>query len=267
MNLATGSRRRRSRQQAAGATIALLPGCVQRVVAPQIDDAFTATMERRKVRVARLTARCCGAIAHHLGFAAEAKTHARQVIRAFERLQQQMGIKSLAVSATGCAAHLKDYPHVSRGDAVWEPRAETFVEALRDVSELLIEPRGRAPEPFHVAFHSACSAENSLMIAGAPQEQLRKSGYEVSDVPDGFCCGSAGSYSLLQPDIADALRARKLASARSLVPDAIATGNIGCLLHLSGEDAPPLVHYIELIDWAEGGPKPHALDKRSPAAF
>jgi glycolate oxidase iron-sulfur subunit len=236
--------------------IALLKGCVQSVVAPEIDEALTRVLARRGVAAVPLEgAGCCGAVAHHLGKTAHAKAWARRVIESFS----SGNFDAIVVSATGCGAHLKELPHLFRGDAVWEPRANALAEKFRDVSELVSPKESRPARRLNVAFHSACSAQNGLRLDRRPQELLLKAGFAVHDIPEGhLCCGSAGSYSLLQPEIAGALRARKLRNIASVAPDVIATGNIGCLLHLSGT-AQPVVHYVELLDWVEGGAKPRAL--------
>jgi len=238
--------------------IALLPGCVQSAVAPAVDEALTRVLARRGIAAVPLEgAGCCGAIAHHLGKTAEAKAWARRLVESFERAAE--GFEAIAVSGTGCAAHLMELPHVFRGDAVWEPRARALAEKLRDVSELVLPRESWPPRRLKVAFHSACSAQNGLGLDRQPQELLRKAGFEVLEIPEGhLCCGSAGSYSLLQPEIAGELRARKLRNIASTDADVIATGNIGCLIHLSGA-AQPVIHYVELLDWVEGGAKPRIL--------
>lgn len=252
------ARRRRGTSFRAGAaarpSVAVLRGCVQSVVAPEIDNALSSALARRGQAAIPLAARCCGAISHHLGRTEEAKAAARRVIAAFETLENRSDISLVTISATGCAAHLEDYPHLFKGDPAWETRAGAFARKFRDVSALLAPSGAQAPKPLRVAFHSACSAENGLELGDAPKELLRRAGFEVLTIPEGhLCCGSAGSYSLLQPEIARALRTRKLENIAAVAPDVIATGNIGCLLHLSGTDAPPVVHYVELLDWAEGG--------------
>jgi glycolate oxidase iron-sulfur subunit len=183
-----------------------------------------------------------------------------RAIEAFERLSRDRPVEAVTISATGCAAHLKDYPHLFAGDPAWKARAEVFTAKAADPSRLVEPRKGWPPSALRVAFHSACSAQNALKLDGEPERLLREAGFEVLAVPEGhLCCGSAGSYSLLQPEIAGALRLRKLANIASLSPDIIATGNIGCLVQLAGADAPPIVHYAELLDWVEGGVRPQAL--------
>jgi glycolate oxidase iron-sulfur subunit len=233
--------------------IAILGGCVQAAVAPQIDRAVVRVLARRGFAPVAVEG-CCGALAHHLGRNREARGFAKRAIVAFEKYDR------VTISATGCVAHLKDYPHLFKGDLAWQRRAEAFAAKVTDLSGLVEPRKGWPPRRLRVAFHSACSAQNVLKLAGEPEELLREAGFEVLAIPEGhLCCGSAGSYSLLQPEIAGALRDRKLANIASTAPDIVATGNIGCLVHLVGPNAPPIVHYAELLDWVEGGVKPQAL--------
>jgi glycolate oxidase iron-sulfur subunit len=234
--------------------VALMPGCVQPAMAPSIDPAIRRVLARRGMGTVALEG-CCGALAHHLGRSEEAKARARTIIRGFESLGD---VELATIGATGCSAHLLDYPHLFLGDPEWEKRARAFAAKVKDFSALAT-PRPAAAK-LRVAWQAPCSMQNSLHLAGAGRALLEAAGYEVAEIPEGhLCCGSAGSYSLLQPEIAGALRARKLANARSVKPDVVATANVGCLIHLSGPDAPPIVHLAELIDWAEGGPKPALL--------
>jgi glycolate oxidase iron-sulfur subunit len=236
--------------------IAVLPGCVQSAVAPQIDEALARVVARRGAEAVLLANNCCGALAFHLGRTKEARAQAKRVIASFEK----SGAETVTISATGCGAHMKTYPDLFRGDAKWEARAKMFAAKFRDASETITPRESWPPRRLRVAYHSACSAENGLRLKGEPQELLRRAGFEVVAIPEGhLCCGSAGSYSLLQPEISAALRTRKLGNIAAVRPDVIATGNIGCLIQLTGPDTPPVVHYAELLDWVEGGAKPQAL--------
>lgn len=238
--------------------VALMPGCVQQALAPAIDQAATRVLARRGIALTNLEgAGCCGALAHHLGFRDEAKAWAKRAIAALENAGD---VEAVSVTATGCAAHLADYGHMFADEPAWRIRAEAFAAKVKDFSELA-EPRpATPPRKLRLAYQTPCSLRHGLRRAGPGEAALAAAGYEVVAVPEGhLCCGSAGSYSILQPDIASALRARKLDNIARTAPDAVASPNIGCLAHLRGPDAPPVVHPAELLDWAEGGPVPAAL--------
>ena len=244
-----------------GARIALLPGCVQQALAPDIDRAAVRVLARRGFDLVPLAAAgCCGALAHHLG--CDAKDWAKRMIQAFERADDSQAFEGVLITATGCAAHLADYPRLFADEPDWRARAERFAAKLRDFSALAGPRPAAAPQRLRVAVHHPCSLQHGLKLEGAGEAALEAAGFEVVQIPEShLCCGSAGSYSILQPELAGALRARKLDNAKSVKPDAIAAANIGCLNHLAGPDAPPLVHPAELIDWAEGGPMPAALKR------
>ena len=168
----------------------------------------------------------------------------------------------MLVTATGCGAHLKDYPHVLADEPEWKERATVFAEKVCEFSAVA-EPRvADPPRRLKIAYQAPCSLQHGLRQSGFGEAQLRAAGFEVIEIPEGhLCCGSAGSYSILQTEIANALRARKLDNIATLDVNAVASPNIGCLMHLTGPDAPPVVHPAELIDWAEGGPLPAALTR------
>ncbi len=241
--------------------VALLPGCVQAAIAPEIDRAAARVLARRGFELVPLAgAGCCGALDHHMGRLEPSKRWVRRLIEAFERAHDAERFEAVMISATGCEAHLKDCAHLFKGDPVWEPRAKAFAAMLRDFSELATPRQAWPPQPLRVAWHAACSSQNGLSLGDKPQTLLRTAGFDVVPIPEGhLCCGAGGAYSILEPEIAGALRARKLANIESLKPDAIATGNVGCLNHLAGADAPPVVHLAELIDWVEGGATPRAF--------
>ncbi len=247
--------------------VALMPGCVQKAIAPDIDAAVGRLLARRGIDLIPLAgAGCCGSLVHHLGREEEAREWARRAIVAFERAGGQSQFDAILISATGCSAHLKDLAHLFLDDEGWKNRAAAFAARMRDFSELA-EPRSDVPaKGLRVAWHAACSAQNSLKLGGESEALLTAAGFAVLPIAEGhLCCGSAGSYAILQPEISRRLRDRKLDHVRTLAPDVIATGNIGCLNQLSGPDAPPVVHLAELIDWAEGGPLPHALARTAVA--
>jgi glycolate oxidase iron-sulfur subunit len=232
--------------------ILLLKGCVQSALAPEIDEAVRRVLARRRIDAEPLSG-CCGALAYHMGNETIAKREAKRVIEDFERSKAS----ALSIGATGCSAFLKDYGRVFAGDKEWEPRARAFAEHVKDFTELAEPAKASfaAGNGLVIAYHPPCSLQHAQKIRGAGEALLKAAGFHVAEIPDShMCCGSAGSYSLLQPEIAEALRAKKLDAIRSTGAQVIASANIGCLTHLSGEW--PAVHIAELIDWAEGGPKP-----------
>ena len=238
--------------------IALMPGCVQKALAPEIDQSVTRILARRGYALVSLDgAGCCGSLVHHLGKDAEAKAWAKRAIQAFERAGPFDGVLT---TATGCSAYLKDLEHLFAGDPAWAPRAKAFAAKTRDFLDLATPVTALPSRSLRVAWQAPCSLQNGLKLADAGKALLQSAGFEVLDIPEShLCCGSAGSYSILQPEIASQLRARKLSNISSVRPDVIATANIGCLHHLSGPDAPPIVHLAELVDWAEGGATPEFL--------
>ena len=259
--------------------VLLLRGCVQRALAPSIDAAATRVLARVDMRVEPLRgAKCCGALAYHLGKTAIGKSCARRIVRAFEAASDKGEVGSVLITASGCGAFLKDYGRVFADEPEWGARAQAFASKVKDFTELAgyakraeggfsaarEEPRmqGEArPETLRnllVAYHPPCSLQHGQRIHGRGENLLTAAGFLLVPIPDAhMCCGSAGSYSVLQPEIAEALREKKMEAIRSTGANLIASGNIGCLTHLAGEI--PAVHIAELLDWAAGGPKP-ALD-------
>jgi glycolate oxidase iron-sulfur subunit len=245
--------------------IALLPGCVQRALSPEIDASARRVLARRKLNAEPLEqSGCCGALAFHMGKADLAKKYARKMIEAFEKKDTEAQFESVSMTATGCTAFLKEYSALFAGDAEWEKRAQAFTEKVRDFVEL-IEP---STEPAHeiamgdmrVAYHPPCSLQHAQKIQGRGEDLLSAAGFKLTTFADShLCCGSAGSYSLLQPEIAKELRARKLTAIKDSGATIIASANVGCISHLSGANAPHAVHIAELLDWADGGPKPAAI--------
>ncbi len=244
--------------------IALMPGCVQAALAPQIDEAVARVLARRGFELVPLEgAGCCGSLVHHLGRSEDAKDWARRAVSAFEHAGGADSFDGVLITATGCSAHLKDLEHLFLDDPLWLPRAKALADATRDFLELAQPGTPAAPRGVRIAWHAPCSSQNGLKVAGRAEALLAAAGFEVASIPEAhLCCGSAGSYSILQPEIAGALRARKLANIASVRPDIVATSNIGCLTYLAGAEAPPVIHLAELLDWAEGGPLPVALTER-----
>ena len=254
--------------------VALLNGCAQPVLAPQINEATVRLLTRHGVEVVVAKgAGCCGALTHHLGKEAAAHRSVVANVAAWSAEMEEYGgagLDAVIVNTSGCGTTVKDYGFMLREDAEWAERAARVSAAAMDVSEFMVG-HGLAPpviETGHrVAYHSACSMQHGQRLRTQPKELLAAAGFAVSEVPEGhLCCGSAGTYNLLQPEIAGRLRDRKVANIERLAPDMIAAGNIGCMTQIAGGTALPIVHTVELLDWATGGPMPAALDGRSDPA-
>ena len=175
------------------------------------------------------------------------------------------GLDGIVINASGCGTQVKDYGFMLRDDQAWTGRARAVSELARDVSEVLadLELSGKAPvAKLRVAYHAACSLQHGQKLTGEAPALLRQAGFEVLSIPEGhLCCGSAGTYNILQPELADRLKAHKLAHIQGLGADVIAAGNIGCMEQLSSSDGPPVVHTVELLDWATGGPEPKGFSR------
>jgi len=247
--------------------VALMPGCAQQVLSPQINAATIRVLTRHgcEVVVAR-DGGCCGALVHHMGRADEALAAARRNVAAWSALADDGGLDAVAINASGCGTTVKDYGFLLRDDPDWAERAARVSGLARDVSELLAEidiaPSGK-PSGLRVAYHAACSLQHGQQIRTQPKAVLAAAGFEVREVPEGhLCCGSAGTYNLLQPAIAERLRARKVANIESTGAQVVAAGNLGCIVQIASGTRLPVVHSVELIDWATGGPLPSALEGR-----
>jgi len=244
--------------------VALLAGCVNDVLAPQINTAAVRTLRRCGIEVVVAeNAGCCGSMVHHMGREHEALAQARANIDAWTALGE---IDAIVITASGCGTTVKDYGFMLRTDPAYAERAAKVSKLARDVTEYLAGlPLESAPGAagLVVAYHAACSLQHGQRITRQPKDLLAKLGFVVKDVPDGhLCCGSAGTYNIMQPDIARRLRERKVGTIERLRPDVIAAGNIGCMTQIAAGTSVPTVHTVELIDWASGGPCPPALQER-----
>jgi glycolate oxidase iron-sulfur subunit len=245
--------------------VALLTGCVQPVVAPEINEATIRLLTRHGVEVVIAAgAGCCGALTHHMGKEAPALAAARATIAAWSREIDGEGLDAIVINASGCGTTIKDYGFMFREDPLWAQRAERVSALARDVTEFLSEI-GLAPATtttgLAIAYHSACSMQHGQKITAQPKALLTAAGFTVRDVPEGhLCCGSAGTYNLLQPELAGALRERKLRNIAATRTAAVATGNIGCIAQLAPAAPVPVLHTVELLDWATGGPRPTKLN-------
>ncbi len=242
--------------------VALLVGCAQRALNTDINDATIRLLRRLgcEVVVAR-GAGCCGALTHHMGKEAEAHASAAKNIRAWMAEKRGAGLDAVVINTSGCGTTVKDYGHMfAGGDLAGD--AQSVAAMALDVSELLERiglPEG-ADQGLRVAYHAACSLQHGQQVKTAPKTLLKRAGFEVVEPADShLCCGSAGTYNLLQPEISAELKARKVKTLEARAPDVIAAGNIGCMMQIGSGTGVPVVHTVELLDWATGGPKPRAL--------
>jgi glycolate oxidase iron-sulfur subunit len=252
--------------RAARRRVALLTGCAQAVLAPDINAATIRLLNRAGVDVVLPKGEgCCGSLVHHMGREARALAQARANIDVWTREIDGGGLEAIVVTASGCGTTIKDYGFMLRDDPAYAEKAARVSALARDVTEYLtgLDLPFANPEKLVVAYHSACSMQHGQKITDAPKLLLRRAGFTVRDVPEGhICCGSAGTYNLLQPEIAGQLRARKVANIARVKPDVIATGNIGCITQIGSGTAIPIVHTAELLDWACGGPRPAPMPPR-----
>jgi glycolate oxidase iron-sulfur subunit len=240
--------------------VALLAGCAQRVLAPEINEATIRLLTRHGCEVVIAEgAGCCGALTHHLG--QDGHGFARGNIDAWTRGEPY---DAIVINASGCGTTVKDYGFMFREDPAYAARAASVAALACDVTELLTRIGLRAPTIAtgqRVAYHSACSMQHGQSLTRPPRALLTAAGFEVAEIAEGhLCCGSAGTYNLLQPVIADQLRARKLAHIEETGATIVATGNIGCITQLNLAER-PVLHTVELLDWATGGPRPAKLLK------
>ena len=241
--------------------VALLQGCAQQVLAPRINQAAISLLTRHGIEVVLVKdEQCCGALTHHLGRDDAALAFARVNIAAWLAEAERGGLDAILVTTSGCGTVIKDYGFMLREEADFAAAAAKVSALAKDITEY-VSGIDLNPAQQHgdivVAYHAACSLQHGQKITQAPKELLSKNGFVVKDVPEShLCCGSAGTYNILQPDIANKLRDRKVANIAMVKPDMIAAGNIGCMVQIAGGTSVPVVHTIELLDWATGGPRP-----------
>lgn len=249
--------------------VGLHTGCVQRVMGGRINAATLNLLTRHGCEVVvKNEAGCCGALDLHLGRETAAKTHAARVLDAWREESNPGGIEALVINTSGCGTVLKDYQHLFRGEAGRADDAGRLAALSVDVTEIM----GRLGLLSHslvaswrVAYHDACSLQHGQKITGPPRQLLQEAGFLVLDIPERhFCCGSAGTYSLLEPEIATELGRRKVRHLESTGPDIVAAGNLGCMTQMARFTRLPVVHTVELLDWATGGPCPQPLKGLEP---
>jgi glycolate oxidase iron-sulfur subunit len=243
--------------------VALMTGCAQRALNTDINDATIRLLTRLGAEVVIADGQgCCGALTHHMGKTAESHGTAAKNIRAWSREMQGEGLDAIVINTSGCGTTVKDYGHMFRNEALAE-EAKAVSGIAMDVSEVLMKlelPEGAA-KGLKIAYHAACSLQHGQQIKTYPKDLLKRAGFKVVEPADAhLCCGSAGTYNLMQPEISGQLKARKVETLEMLSPDIIAAGNIGCMMQIGSGTDVPIVHTVELLDWATGGPRPPALD-------
>lgn len=242
--------------------VALMTGCAQKALNTDINDATIRLLTRLgcEVVVAK-GAGCCGALTHHMGKTTESHATAAKNIRAWTDEMDGEGLDAIVINTSGCGTTVKDYGHMFAQDAL-AGDAQRVSGIAMDISELLTRldiPEGEA-KGLRVAYHAACSLQHGQKVKSAPKDLLKRAGFEVVEPVDShLCCGSAGTYNLMQPEISAKLKDRKVRTLEAKKPEVIAAGNIGCMMQIGSGTGVPVVHTVELLDWATGGPKPRSL--------
>jgi glycolate oxidase iron-sulfur subunit len=235
--------------------VALHVGCVQEVIAPRITTSAIRVLTRHGFEVTTIEGTgCCGSLNHHLGQTSEARRHAQALVDDIAAQEADRPFDAIVTTASGCGTTIGDY-----GFHLGDGRASAVAARTRDIADILRDvplKTSRAHRATRVAYHAACSLTHAMKQAAAAPQLLRTLGFDVAEPADTLCCGSAGVYNVLEPDIASRLQARKARALIDLKPKLVATGNIGCLAQIAAAVPVPVVHSIELIDWATGGPAP-----------
>lgn len=244
--------------------VALLTGCAQRALNTDINEATIRLLTRLGVEVVIANgAGCCGALTHHMGKTVESHAFAAKNIDAWTREAEGEELDAIVINTSGCGTTVKDYGHMFSADPAYAERAAKVANLAQDITEVLMKLdlplADGVPKP-RVGYHAACSLQHGQQIKDHPKTLLRRAGFEVAEPADAhLCCGSAGTYNLMQPEISTQLKERKVATLAAIRPEVIAAGNIGCMMQIGSAMEVPVVHTVELLDWATGGPKPPAL--------
>ena len=247
------------------ARVALLTGCVQRVISPEINEATIRLLNRHSVEVVVLPKiDCCGSLNHHLGKKDLAHNSFKKNINLWHDEYLENGLDAIISNTSGCGTTLKDYGFIFRNDKNFKKKAKKISDLTKDISEYLDEKIKlnfkKENEKYKIAYHSACSMQHGQKVHTQPKNLISKTGNEVLEIPEGhICCGSAGTYNILQQKIANQLLKDKVSNIEKVSPDFISTGNIGCMSQISNGTSIPIVHTVEVIDWFTGGPKPYKL--------
>jgi glycolate oxidase iron-sulfur subunit len=251
--------------------VAMLSGCAQKVLDPQINKATIDLLTRLGVEVVTPKGEgCCGALVHHMGREADSHAAAKQNIDAWMGEIENGGLDAIIITTSGCGTTVKDYGHMLREDKAYADKAATISALAKDITEYLatleLQP-STTGNGIRLAYHSACSMQHGQKIKDQPKNLLANAGFKVVDVPEGhLCCGSAGTYNILQSEISEQLKDRKVANIEKMKPDLIAAGNIGCITQIASGTGIPIIHTVELLNWAYGGERPvkladHSFDK------
>ena len=247
------------------ARVALLTGCVQRVISPEINESTIRLLNRHGVEVVVLPEiNCCGSLNHHLGKSKLAHESFKKNINLWYEEYLNNGLDAIISNTSGCGTTLKDYGFIFRNDADLKKKAKKISELTKDVTEYLEESLNlkfkKDDKEYKIAYHSPCSMQHGQKVHSQPINLIKQSGNKVFDIPEGhICCGSAGTYNILQQEIAKNLLKDKVKNIEKIAPDFISTGNIGCMTQISSGTNIPIVHTVEIIDWLTGGPKPYKL--------
>ena len=249
-----------------GKRVALMTGCAQRALDTDINEATIRLLTRHgcEVVIAKEMG-CCGALTHHMGKTRDSHAAAAKNITAWMAEVRGDGLDAIVINTSGCGTTVKDYGHMFRNHPLAEDAA-TVSALAKDISEVMsdLDLQPATLQNLKVAYHAACSLQHGQQIKDAPKTLLRSAGFTVLEPKDPhLCCGSAGTYNLMQPEISSKLKARKVQTLEALTPDIIAAGNIGCMMQIGDGSSIPVVHTAELLDWATGGPKPQKLRNRS----
>ncbi|PPD25749.1 MAG: glycolate oxidase iron-sulfur subunit [Hyphomicrobium sp.] len=247
------------------ARVIMLAGCAQQVLRPEINDATIRLLARRGVDVVvSAGAGCCGALQHHMGKEQDALRFVKANVDAWTKEMAKGAVDAIVINASGCGTTVKDYGHMLKDDPEYAQRAAKISGLTVDVSEFATKYDLGPPvrwSSLRIAYHSACSLQHGQRVTDEPKALLKRAGYTVVDIGEAhICCGSAGTYNILQPDLARELRDRKIRNIRNAKPDVVAAGNIGCITQLAGGMDIPIAHTVELLDWAYGGPVPRGLE-------
>ena len=244
--------------------VAILAGCAQSVLDPGINATAERLLARFKIETIKPKGEgCCGALVHHMGREHDAHTFAKANIDAWMKEVEGEGLDAIIITTSGCGTTVKDYGHMLKSDPAYASKAAKISGLAKDITEYLATldlPAPRLRTGLSVAYHSACSLQHGQKVTRQPKDLLTKAGFVVREPAEGhLCCGSAGTYNIMQPEIAAKLRDRKVKNIERTGAVIVAAGNIGCMTQIGSASRLPVVHTVELLEWAYGGEKPVKL--------